>query len=62
MNETEKMLLAFLKNRNNLTRKEIEKLSGMEKTKIIRGLNNLIQKNIVQREGNGRGTRYKIKK
>ncbi len=62
LNETEKMLLAFLKNRNNLTRKEIEKLSGMEKTKIIRGLNNLIQKNIVQREGNGRGTRYKIKK
>lgn len=62
LNETEKMLLAFLKNRNNLTRKEIEKLSGMEKTKIIRGLNNLIQKNIVQREGNARGTRYKIKK
>jgi len=62
LNETEKMLLTFLKNRNNLTRKEIEKLSGMEKTKIIRGLNNLIQKNIVQREGNGRGTRYKIKK
>ena len=62
LNETEKMLLAFLKNRNNLTRKEIEKLSGMEKTKIIRGLNNLNQKNIVQREGNGRGTRYKIKK
>lgn len=62
LNKTEKMLLAFLKNRNNLTRKEIEKLSGMEKTKIIRGLNNLIQKNIVQREGNGRGTRYKIKK
>lgn len=62
LNETEKMLLAFLKNRNNLTRKEIEKLSGMEKTKIIRGLNNLIQKNIVQREGNGRGSRYKIKK
>lgn len=62
LNETEKMLLAFLKNRNNLTRKEIEKLSGMEKTKIIRGLNNLIQKNIVQKEGNGRGTRYKIKK
>ena len=62
LNKTEKMLLAFLKNRNNLTRKEIEKLSGMEKTKIIRVLNNLIQKNIVQREGNGRGTRYKIKK
>lgn len=62
LNKTEKMLLAFLKNRNNLTRKEIEKLSGMEKTKIIRGLNNLIQKNIVHREGNGRGTRYKIKK
>lgn len=62
LNKTEKMLLAFLKNRNNLTRKEIEKLSGMEKTKIIRGLNNLIQKNIVQREGNGRSTRYKIKK
>lgn len=52
LNETEKMLLTFLKNRNNLTRKEIEKLSGMEKTKIIRGLNNLIQKNI------GQGTYY----
>lgn len=40
-----------------LTRAEIETISGLEKTKVVRILNRLIKYKIVEKIGTGRGTK-----
>lgn len=48
-----------LLNRRSLTRAEIQTKCPMNKDKVIRILNNLIEKNSVRRIGMGRGTKHK---
>ncbi len=40
------------------TRSEIQEVTNLSKDKIIRVLNRLIEKNAIQRKGQGRGTAY----
>ena len=45
----------------SMTRNEVEKAAEMEKSKTIRILNGLIDKNIIQKKGMGRATNYELK-
>ena len=44
-----------------MTRNEVEKAAEMEKSKTIRILNGLIDKNIIQKKGMGRATKHELK-
>ena len=44
-----------------MTRNEVEKAAEMEKSKTIRILNGLIDKNIIQKKEMGRATKYELK-
>ena len=61
LTETEKLLVHILTGKGYMTRTEIAKEAGIEKSKAIRGLNSLIEKNILKKEGAGRGVRYTLK-
>lgn len=45
-------------NSKSLSRLEIEELTGLDKTKTLRSLEQLIEENLVKRIGQGRGTKY----
>ncbi|MEZ7718581.1 hypothetical protein O3935_11690 [Leptotrichia wadei] len=45
-----------------MSRKEIEDLSGYNKSKVIRSINGLIEKSIIEQVGKGRSARYQLKK
>ena len=61
LTETEKLLVHILTGKDYMTRTEIAKEAEIEKSKAIRGLNRLIEKNILKKEGAGRGVRYTLK-
>ena len=52
----------ILKKREKLSRKEIEELSKYNKSKVIRSINGLIEKSIVEQVGKGRSVKYQLKK
>ena len=52
----------ILKKYEKLSRKEIEYLSGYSKSKVIRSVNGLIEKRIVEQVGKGRSVKYQLKK
>jgi len=52
----------ILKKYEKLSRKEIEYLSGYSKSKVIRSVNGLIEKSIVEQVGKGRSVKYQLKK
>ena len=56
----EKELVTLLRKNKKMSRAEIEKHIGWEKDKTIRIINLLLKKNIIYKEGRGRGTKYKI--
>jgi len=58
LNSEEKEIIRIFSRTDIMTREEIEKMSGMERTKVIRLLNGLIDKGVVKKIGNGRGTKY----
>ncbi|CAM4243362.1 Uncharacterised protein [Taylorella equigenitalis ATCC 35865] len=41
-----------------MSRDAIEKITGFDKSKVLRGLEQLIADNLVSRVGRGRGVRY----
>jgi len=57
----EEMIVRALSPNKIMTRGEIEKACALERTKVIRLLNGLIEKHVVEKRGNGRGTRYLLK-
>lgn len=59
LSEDESKVLEVLKGKN-LTRDQIEQLTKFSKDKSIRLLNKLIEKNVIQKTGQGRGTRYQM--
>lgn len=61
LNEAEKRLINILTDSGSMTRNEVEKAVEMEKSKTIRILNGLIDKNIIQKKGMGRATKYELK-
>lgn len=61
LNEAEKRLINILTDSGSMTRNEIEKAAEMEKSKTIRILNGLIDKNIIHKKGMGRATKYELK-
>ena len=52
----------ILKKHEKLSRKEIEDLSGYNKSKVIRSINGLIKKSIVEQIGKGRSVKYQLKR
>ncbi|HHV39661.1 MAG TPA: AAA family ATPase, partial [Tepidimicrobium sp.] len=54
-------VIDILKEDREFSRKEIDAKTGFNKTKTLRILNNLIDKNIVEKIGQGPGTSYKFK-
>lgn len=52
----------ILKKYEKLSRKEIEELSGYNKSKVIRSINGLIEKSIVEQVGKGRSVKYQLKR
>jgi ATP-dependent DNA helicase RecG len=50
----------ILKREKELSRKELDEALGFEKSKTIRTLNNLMSKNLIQKQGQGPGTSYRI--
>ena len=61
LNEAEKRLINILTDSGSMTRNKVEKAAEMEKSKTIRILNGLIDKNIIQKKGMGRATKYELK-
>ncbi len=59
LDEDEAIILDVLKGKN-LTRIHIEQMTKFSKDKSIRLLNKLIEKNIIMKNGQGRGTRYQM--
>lgn len=56
----EQAVVEVLKKYSGLSRKEIELKTGYRKDKVIRILNVLLEKNIIEKSGAGRGTKYSI--
>ena len=52
----------ILKKYEKLSRKEIEELSGYNKSKVIRSINGLIEKSVVEQVGKGRSVKYQLKR
>ena len=61
ISEDEKAVVSILKNNLKLSRTQIEAKTQFSKYKTIRTLNSLIEKNIVQKTGTARNTKYILK-
>ncbi|MDI9497960.1 MAG: ATP-binding protein, partial [Bacillota bacterium] len=58
LSENASVVLQVMPNKEELSRLEIEKLTGFDKNKSIRALNQLMEENLVKKVGYGRGTKY----
>ena len=54
----EQMVLDAFASRRSLTRLEVETQTGLSKSRAIRTLNKLMDKGLIEKNGEGRGTRY----
>ena len=55
----EKMIWKLLREKDEMTRSELAKATGLGKDKTIRVLNGLLDKNVITRRGAGRGVKYR---
>lgn len=60
-NDTEEVVLSALMGSGEMTRRELEELTGIAKDTLIRALNILIDKNLIKKTGAARNTRYSMK-
>lgn len=58
LSENASVVLKAMPNKEELSRLEIEKLTGFDKNKSIRALNQLMEENLVKKVGSGRGSKY----
>ncbi len=58
LSNEEKIIFDLLKNSKALTRKELEANTDYNKDKMIRVLNQLIKRNSIEKQGQGRSTKY----
>ena len=56
----EKMIWKLLREKDEMTRSELAKATGLGKDKTIRVLNGLLDKNVITRKGAGRGIKYRV--
>lgn len=61
LSEDEIIIYNIMKAEIELTRAELDKKSGFDKSKTLRILNNLIDKNMIQKLGRGPGTTYRLR-
>lgn len=61
LSKEELLVLMLLKKEIELSRGEIDEKSGFNKSKSLRIINNLVNKNIIQKFGEGPGTTYRLK-
>ena len=54
----ESVIVQVLRDNRMMSRQEIEEQTPFTKAKVIRLLNALIQKKVIRKMGNGRGTKY----
>lgn len=57
----EQKLIDVLSTGKLLTRFEIETFTGFDKTRVLRVINRLLAKKLLEKDGQGRGTRYKLR-
>lgn len=60
LGKDEELVYSILKDKGEVSRAEVEELSGFSKDKSIRLLNKLIKENIIEKVGRSVDTRYKI--
>lgn len=58
LSETSSLVFNVMPDKQEVSRSEIEKLSGFDKSKTLRALEELIEENLVRKVGKGRGTKY----
>ena len=56
----EKMIWNLLREKDEVTRSELAKATGLGKDKTIRVLNGLLDKNVITRRGAVRGVKYRV--
>lgn len=61
LSKEEVLVYGLLKEEVELTRKEIDSKTGFDKSKTLRVINNLIEKNIIEKTGSGVAVTYKVK-
>ncbi len=61
LSEDELLIYGLLKKEIELSRGEIDLKTGFKKSKSLRIINSLVDKNIVQKIGSGAGVTYKLK-
>jgi len=61
LSEDENMIYELLKEEVELSRKEIDLKTGFNKSKTLRTLNSLVDKNIISKTGSGARLTYKLK-
>ncbi len=61
LSKDELLIYDLVKEQSELSRSEIDKKTGFDKSKTIRILNNLTAKNILEKEGKGVAVTYKLK-
>ena len=62
LSEEESLVIEILKSNKKMSSSEICGETKMNKSKLIRIINLLVEKNVVKAEGNGRGRRYYLQK
>lgn len=58
LSENASIVLKAMPSKEELSRLEIEKLTGFDKNKSIRAINQLIEENLIKKVGRGRGSKY----
>lgn len=61
LSEDQSIVYGLLKEEIELSRKEIDLITGFDKSKTLRILNSLVNKNIISKLGGGAGVTYKLK-
>lgn len=60
LNDDEKMIVTYLRGNKALTRVQLDQLTGFNKAKTVRILNQLLKRNIIRKTGKGKVTKYLV--
>ena len=61
LSDEEKTIIELVQAQKSVTRKDVEQVLGCSSSTAIRFLSNMVQKDVLLREGKTNGTRYKLK-
>lgn len=60
LTDSERRVVKVLESKNTLSRAELSLETGLGRDQTLRILNRLIDKNVIEKEGTGRGTKYRL--